>query len=58
MRGLWLPATDTVVAAQFAVVVVVVTALLVLLRHRPQARWLVAGLGALLVALMALRALH
>jgi hypothetical protein len=55
---LLLPATDAGVAVQFGVVIVVGLMGLLLARRHPDLRLLVVGLTILLVALMAVRAVH
>jgi len=55
---LLLPATDAGVAIQFGVVMVVGLIGLLLTRRHPDVRLLVVGLTTLLVALMAVRAVH
>jgi hypothetical protein len=58
MVDLLVPATDGGVAVQFGLVIVAGLIGLLLSRRRPDVRLLVIGLTILLLALMAVRAVH
>ena len=58
MRDLLLPGTDAGVLVQVVLVAAITAAVLWRVRADPDARWLVAGVGLVVLGLLGVRALH